>query len=96
MGKLGLHKCFRIGRDEDGRACIQPVPRIAHVRLEDLVGYEIPKEKLINNTDAFVAGRAANNCLLFGDAGTGKSSCIKAIANEYYDKGLRVIEVYKI
>ena len=95
VGKLGLHKCFRIGRDEDGRACIQPVPRIAHVRLEDLVGYEIPKEKLINNTDAFVAGRAANNCLLFGDAGTGKSSCIKAIANEYYDKGLRVIEVYK-
>lgn len=59
------------------------------------VGYEAQKKKLTDNTDAFVAGRRANNCLLFGDAGTGKSSCIKAIANEYYDKGLRVIEVYK-
>ncbi len=59
------------------------------------MGYEIPKRKLKENTDAFVAGRAANNCLLFGDAGTGKSSCIKAIANEYYGKGLRIIEVYK-
>ena len=95
VGKLGLHKCFRIGRDQEGAVCIEPVPRIAHVRLDDLVGYEIPKKKLIDNTDAFVAGRAANNCLLFGDAGTGKSSCIKAIANEYYDQGLRVIEVYR-
>ncbi|MBR1853025.1 MAG: ATP-binding protein, partial [Lachnospiraceae bacterium] len=45
--------------------------------------------------EAFVSGRKANNCLLFGDAGTGKSSCIKAIANAYYDRGLRVIEIYK-
>ncbi len=95
VGKLGLHKCFRIDRDAEGEACIRPVPRIAHVKLEDLVGYEIPKQKLIDNTEAFVSGRPANNCLLFGDAGTGKSSCIKAIANEYYDRGLRVIEVYK-
>ncbi len=65
------------------------------MNLSDLVGYEIPKKKLTDNTDAFVEGRKANNCLLFGDAGTGKSSCIKAIANEYYEKGLRVIEVYK-
>ena len=95
VGMLGLHKCFRIARDAEGEACIRPVPRIAHVKLEDLVGYEIPKQKLIDNTEAFVRGRPANNCLLFGDAGTGKSSCIKAIANEYYDRGLRVIEVYK-
>ncbi len=74
---------------------IEPIRNIAHVCLDDLVGYEIPKRKLKENTDAFVAGRAANNCLLFGDAGTGKSSCIKAIANEYYGKGLRIIEVYK-
>ena len=53
------------------------------------------KEKLIQNTEAFVEGRRANNCLLFGDAGTGKSSSIKAILNQYYDKGLRMIEVYK-
>lgn len=94
VGKFGLHKCFRIGKDEGG-VCIEPVPRIAHVKLEDLVGYEAAKKKLVDNTEAFVSGRAANNCLLFGDAGTGKSSCIKAIANEYYDRGLRVIEIYK-
>lgn len=94
VGKLGLHKSFRIAHDDHG-VTIEPIRKIAHVNLSDLVGYEIPKKKLTDNTDAFVEGRKANNCLLFGDAGTGKSSCIKAIANEYYEKGLRVIEVYK-
>ncbi|MBP5732989.1 MAG: ATP-binding protein, partial [Lachnospiraceae bacterium] len=68
---------------------------IAHVKFDDLVGYEAAKKKLRDNTDAFVAGRPANNCLLFGDAGTGKSSSIKATTNEYYEKGLRVIEINK-
>lgn len=95
VGKFGLHKSFRITHDKDGKVCIEPILNIAHVSLDDLVGYEVPKRKLIHNTDAFVAGKRANNCLLFGDAGTGKSSCIKAIANEYYEKGLRIIEVYK-
>lgn len=94
VGKLGLHKAFRVRHVEDG-AVIEPILNIAHVRLDDLVGYEIPKKKLIDNTEAFVSGRKANNCLLFGDAGTGKSSSIKAIANEYYDRGLRIIELYK-
>lgn len=94
VGKLGLHKAFRVRHGEDG-AVIEPILNIAHVRLDDLVGYEIPKKKLIDNTEAFVSGRKANNCLLFGDAGTGKSSSIKAIANEYYDRGLRIIELYK-
>ncbi|MCI6551933.1 MAG: ATP-binding protein [Lachnospiraceae bacterium] len=94
VGKLGLHKAFRIVR-EDGGMEILPILNIAHVRLDDLVGYELPKQKLIQNTEAFVSGGKANNCLLFGDAGTGKSSCIKAIANAYYDRGLRLIEVYK-
>lgn len=49
----------------------------------------------MDNTEAFVQGRKANNCLLFGDSGTGKSTSIKAIVNEYYDKGLRMIEIYK-
>ena len=95
VGRFGLHKCFRIDRRAGEEVRIIPIPRITHVKLDDLVGYELQKKKLTDNTDAFVAGRRANNCLLFGDAGTGKSSCIKAIANEYYDKGLRVIEVYK-
>lgn len=94
VGKLGLHKAFRI----DGTvtpARIVPVTNIAHVHLDDLVGYEIAKKKLIDNTEAFVQGRPANNCLLFGDAGTGKSSSIKGILNQYYDQGLRIIEAYK-
>lgn len=94
VGKLGLHKAFRVEERED-EAEIVPILNIAHVHLDDLIGYEIPKKKLIENTEAFVAGRKANNCLLFGDAGTGKSSSIKAIANAYYDQGLRIIEVYK-
>lgn len=94
VGKFGLHKSFRVAHDDTG-VHIEPILNIAHVRLDDLVGYEIPKKKLTDNTDAFVGGRKANNCLLFGDAGTGKSSCIKAVANEYYDRGLRIIEIYK-
>ena len=94
VGKFGLHKAFRIEESENG-AVIEPILNIAHVKLDDLVGYEIAKKKLTDNTEAFVAGKKANNCLLFGDAGTGKSSSIKAIANAYYDQGLRVIEVYK-
>ena len=94
VGKFGLHKSFRITHDEEG-VHIVPILNIAHVKLDDLVGYELPKKKLVDNTEAFVNGKKANNCLLFGDAGTGKSSSIKAIANEYYDRGLRIIEVYK-
>lgn len=95
VGKLGLNKAFRIEHGKDGKPVIAPITRIAHVNLDDLVGYEIPKQKLIENTEAFVRGRKANNCLLFGDAGTGKSSSIKGILNRYYDEGLRIIEVYK-
>lgn len=95
VGKLGLHKAFRVAHDEQDKVVIEPITRIAHVHLDDLVGYEIPKKKLIDNTEAFVEGRRANNCLLFGDAGTGKSSSIKGILNQYYDQGLRIIEVYK-
>lgn len=94
VGKFGLHKSFRIVHDEQG-VHIVPILNIAHVKLDDLVGYEQPKKKLTDNTESFVSGKKANNCLLFGDAGTGKSSCIKAITNEYYDRGLRIIEVYK-
>ena len=94
VGKFGLHKAFRIQHREDCAEII-PITNIAHVKLDDLVGYEIAKQKLIDNTEAFVNGREANNCLLFGDAGTGKSTSIKAIANQYYEKGLRLIEVYK-
>lgn len=94
VGKFGLHKAFRLEHDEDGVEIV-PITNIAHVNLDDLVGYEIAKQKLIDNTQAFVDGKRANNCLLHGDAGTGKSTSIKAILNQYYDQGLRMIEVYK-
>ncbi|MBO4903878.1 MAG: DUF815 domain-containing protein [Lachnospiraceae bacterium] len=75
VGKFGLHKAFRV---EHGDAGVQivPITNILHVYLEDLVGYESAKKRLVDNTEAFLAGRPCNNCLLFGDAGTGKSSSI--------------------
>lgn len=94
VGKFGLNKAFRIFPDA-GSDFIRPITNTEEVRLDDLVGYEIQKKKLIDNTDAFVEGRRANNVLLFGDSGTGKSTSIKAILNEYYDRGLRIIEIYK-
>ena len=74
---------------------IVPITVTSNVVLDDLVGYEIQKEQLIKNTEAFLEGRPANNVLLYGDAGTGKSTSIKALINHYYEKGLRIIEVYK-
>ncbi len=94
VGKFGLNKAFRIYRDGEGEL-IRPITNTEEIRLSDLIGYEIQKQKLIDNTEAFVEGRKANNALLFGDSGTGKSTSIKAILNEYYDRGLRIIEIYK-
>lgn len=106
VGMFGLNKAFRIRpvagsvvnestTPAAGTVDIYPINNTENVVLDDLVGYEIQKQKLIDNTEAFVEGRPANNCLLFGDSGTGKSTCIKAIINEYYDRGLRMIEIYK-
>ncbi|MBR1866780.1 MAG: ATP-binding protein [Lachnospiraceae bacterium] len=94
VGMFGLNKAFRI-RNVEEQVEIYPITNTDNVVLNDLIGYELQKQKLIDNTEAFVAGRPANNCLLFGSAGTGKSTCIKAIINEYYDRGLRMIEIYK-
>lgn len=94
VGKFGLNKAFRISKDK-GVLEIIPITNTQDVRLSDLVGYELQKKKLIDNTKAFVEGRKANNVLLFGDSGTGKSTSVKAILNEFYDKGLRMIEIYK-
>ena len=93
VGMFGLNKAFRITDDTPFR--FKAINNMDKVTLDDLIGYEIQKKKLIDNTEAFVEGRKANNCLLFGDSGTGKSTSIKAIVNQYYDKGLRMIEIYK-
>ena len=72
-----------------------PITTTSDMMLDDLVGYESQKKELMQNTEAFVEGRNANNVLLYGDAGTGKSASIKAILNLYYSHGLRMIELYK-
>lgn len=96
VGKFGLNKAFRIEESNDlNSANIIPITRVEHVYLKDIIGYDIQKKKLTHNTESFINGKPANNCLLYGDAGTGKSSSVKAIVNEYYDKGLRIIEIYK-
>ena len=95
VGMFGLNKAFRISSSEDGHVIFHAINNMDRVMLDDLVGYEIQKKKLVDNTKAFVEGRKANNCLLFGDSGTGKSTSIKAIVNEFYPQGLRMIEIYK-
>ena len=96
VGKFGLNKAFRIEEGTDLKtANIIPITRVEHVYLNDIIGYDLQKKKLTDNTESFINGKPANNCLLYGDAGTGKSSSVKAIVNEYYDKGLRIIEIYK-
>ena len=95
VGMFGLNKAFRIGNNPDGSVKFMAINNMDKVMLSDLVGYEIQKKKLVDNTRAFVEGKKANNVLLFGDSGTGKSTSIKAIVNEFYDQGLRMIEIYK-
>jgi predicted AAA+ superfamily ATPase len=95
VGMFGLNKAFRITSGSDNKVIFHPINNMDKVMLEDLVGYEIQKKKLVDNTKAFIEGKKANNALLFGDSGTGKSTSIKAIVNEFYDSGLRMIEIYK-
>lgn len=94
VGMFGLNKAFRILSKEHGVEFL-PINNMDRVMLDDLIGYEIQKKKLVDNTKAFVEGRKANNVLLFGDSGTGKSTSIKAIVNQFYKDGLRMIEIYK-
>ena len=97
VGPFGMNKAFRISAKgaSSGEMSIVPIIATSNVVLDDLVGYETQKAQLIRNTEAFLAGKPANNVLLYGDAGTGKSTSIKALLNLYYEKGLRIIEVYK-
>ncbi len=94
VGMFGLNRAFRIQSEGSGVAFL-PINNTDKILLSDLIGYELQKKELVANTEAFVQGRPANNVLLYGDAGTGKSSSVKALINEYYDSGLRMIEIYK-
>ena len=82
-------------RKRGGSGRLEPVRHIAPIRLGSLVEVEPQKERLLRNTEQFVAGHGANNVLLTGARGTGKSSLIKAVLNEFAPRGLRLIEVDK-
>lgn len=94
IGKYGCgvyarHRMFRV--DREGR--IVPVARPDPVRLSDLIGYQREKLLVLENTRALLRGAPAANMLLTGDAGTGKSSTVKAVVNELWDEGLRIVEL---
>ena len=93
-GAFAMSRAFRISDDTDELKFL-PISNIDNCMLDDLLGYELQKKELRDNTLAFLNGKKANNVLLYGDAGTGKSTSVKALINEYYDRGLRMIEIYK-
>ena len=90
LGEMAIYKAFRVN---DGN--LEPIKHVLEVNFDDLIGYDYQKNLLKANTEAFINDKPFNNVLLYGDAGTGKSTSIKALINEYFDKGLRIIEVYK-
>lgn len=89
-GIFARYKAF-IWRDGD----IQPVLHPDRIDMDSFTGYEIQRDMVVNNTKSFIEGKSCNNCLLYGDKGTGKSSTVKAIANEFRKEGLRIVEIPK-
>ncbi len=94
VGLFGINRAFRI-KNTGADIEFVPVSNADHVVLDDLVGYDYQKRQLTENTAAFTSGKRANNVLLYGDAGTGKSTSVRAVLNQYYEHGLRMIEIYK-
>ncbi len=90
----GIFAAYRMFRLSDEKQ-IEPIVSADKIGVDNFIGYEEERAKVIENTLAFLEGRPAANTLLCGDAGTGKSSTVKAIANEYFDRGLRLIELRK-
>ena len=89
-GMFARYKAF-IWRDGD----IQPVEHPDRIDMDTFTGYERQRSQVVNNTLSFIQGKSCNNCLLYGDKGTGKSSTVKAIANEFRKDGLRIVEMPK-
>ena len=90
-GDMARYTVFRW----DSEAGLLPVRHPDRIQMDDLIGYERQKKVLIQNTEAFVAGKPANNVLLVGSRGTGKSSSVKALLNQYSEMGLRLVEITK-
>ena len=96
-GMFGLYKAFRVDPSAAGETDLRliPVTDSEDVSFDKLIGYETQKKTLKDNTEAFLNGHFANNVLLYGDSGTGKSTSVHALMHEYADRGLRLIEVSK-
>lgn len=94
VGAIGLNKAFVL-KENSAKPVLTAIKSTDNVILSDLVGYEVQKKRLLDNTIAFIEGRSANNVLLYGDGGTGKSTSIRAICNQFSPKGLRVIQIYR-
>lgn len=95
-GRAPAYSAFvweRFENDDEGH--LREIKNPDPIKLSDLIGYEMQKEEILDNTEHFLKGLPANNLLLYGARGTGKSSTVKAVLNEYYDQGLRLIEVDK-
>ena len=91
VGMFSKHHMFIL--DDEG--ALMPIRHPDPQRLSELVGYTSERRQIVANTEAFLEGKPANNVLLYGDAGTGKSSTVKALANEYAERGLRLVELKK-
>ncbi|MBR2519942.1 MAG: ATP-binding protein [Selenomonadaceae bacterium] len=92
FGDIAAYRAFRWDAEAKN---IVGIRHFEKIRLDDLIGYAHQKELLTGNTTAFVDGKPANNVLLVGARGTGKSSGVKALVNEYYAKGLRLVQITK-
>ncbi len=93
-GCFAFHKAFRIKEDGDGCKFVA-IRNYPEMTLDHIIGYEEQKQELMMNTEAFLQGKQANNVLLYGESGTGKSTSIKALGNHYYKDGIRLIEIHK-
>jgi predicted AAA+ superfamily ATPase len=94
VGRFAEHRAFRWVRRPSGGALV-PVRRPDPITFGDLIGYAVQRATIRRNTEHFLAGRPANNLLLYGERGTGKSSMVKALLNAHADQGLRLVEVAK-
>ena len=90
IADMSLYKAFRVNNGN-----LDPIKNVSDVTFDDLIGYDYQKNLLKENTINFINNNKFNNVLLYGESGTGKSTSIKAVLNEFFDKGLRIIEVYK-
>lgn len=99
-GIIGLNRAFTVetcesSKEDKKKIRLVPVKQPDSVQFDDLIGYRIQKDRLVENTEMFLKGFTANNVLLYGDAGTGKSTCIRALVSRYSDRGLKVIQIYR-